>query len=195
LRTASPVRASCETSWASECRIIINYTTHIQPLWEVDRLVDPMDPMSANNRCTNCHSETDAANATQVPAGQLDLRGIADENQADHLVSYRQLLFLRRDQELFGTILRDRCGPLGRDPMTGLCVNDVFATSPPPMVEFDVNEAVSGANASPFFDTFSNAGVTVDHRTFLNPAELRLISEWLDIGAQYYNDPFLAPTN
>jgi hypothetical protein len=22
---------------------------------------------------------------------------------------------------------------------------------------------------------------------------LRLISEWLDIGAQYYNDPFVAP--
>jgi len=24
-------------------------------------------------------------------------------------------------------------------------------------------------------------------------AELRLIAEWLDIGAQYYNDPFVAP--
>jgi hypothetical protein len=33
----------------------------------------------------------------------------------------------------------------------------------------------------------------VDHRGFLTAAELRLISEWLDIGAQYYNDPFVAP--
>ena len=33
----------------------------------------------------------------------------------------------------------------------------------------------------------------VDHRGFLTPAELRLISEWLDIGGQYYNDPFVAP--
>jgi hypothetical protein len=24
----------------------------------------------------------------------------------------------------------------------------------------------------------------------LSTAELRLLSEWLDIGAQYYNDPF-----
>jgi hypothetical protein len=24
----------------------------------------------------------------------------------------------------------------------------------------------------------------------LSPSELRLISEWLDIGAQYYNNPF-----
>ena len=27
----------------------------------------------------------------------------------------------------------------------------------------------------------------------LTPAELRLIAEWLDIGAQFYNDPFVAP--
>ena len=33
----------------------------------------------------------------------------------------------------------------------------------------------------------------LDHTGFLTTAELRLISEWLDIGAQYYNDPFVAP--
>ena len=36
-------------------------------------------------------------------------------------------------------------------------------------------------------------GATVDHTGYLTPAELRLISEWLDIGAQFYNDPFVAP--
>ena len=33
----------------------------------------------------------------------------------------------------------------------------------------------------------------LDHTGFLTAAELRLIAEWLDIGAQYYNDPFVAP--
>ena len=33
----------------------------------------------------------------------------------------------------------------------------------------------------------------LDHTGFLTPAELRLISEWLDIGGQFYNDPFVAP--
>jgi hypothetical protein len=28
------------------------------------------------------------------------------------------------------------------------------------------------------------------HAGMLTTAELRLLSEWLDIGAQYYNDPF-----
>jgi len=33
----------------------------------------------------------------------------------------------------------------------------------------------------------------LDHTGFLSPAERRLIAEWLDIGAQFYNDPFVAP--
>jgi len=28
------------------------------------------------------------------------------------------------------------------------------------------------------------------HAGFMTPDELRLVSEWLDIGAQYFNNPF-----
>ena len=39
-----------------------------------------------------------------------------------------------------------------------------------------------------------DAGIgTVDHTGTLNPAELKLIAEWLDIGGQYYNNPFAVP--
>ena len=31
------------------------------------------------------------------------------------------------------------------------------------------------------------------HEGFLTDIELKLIAEWLDIGAQYYNNPFDAP--
>jgi hypothetical protein len=186
LTTPAPVRDSCENTWASQCRIVINYTTHIQPLWDLDRLVDPMDPMSTNNRCTTCHSPTNAMGAVQVPGRSLDLRNSADNNQVDHLVSYRQLLFPRRAQELNATMtaLQDEC--LDVDPVTGVCLQ--FRDFGAPMLSLN-------ARGSPFFTTMSTIGTTVDHRPFMNPAELRLISEWLDIGAQYYNDPFLAPTN
>ena len=36
--------------------------------------------------------------------------------------------------------------------------------------------------------------VPVNHNGLLANEELRLIAEWLDIGAQYYNNPFNAPT-
>jgi hypothetical protein len=43
-----------------------------------------------------------------------------------------------------------------------------------------------------FFSRFAPGG---SHEGYLSPAELRLLSEWLDIGAQYYNDPFAAPAD
>jgi hypothetical protein len=39
---------------------------------------------------------------------------------------------------------------------------------------------------------FESGGV---HENFLSKAELKLISEWLDMGAQYFNNPFAAPAN
>ena len=51
-----------------------------------------------------------------------------------------------------------------------------------------------GANASNrFFGRFDNAWNM--HSRFLSDAEKRLIAEWLDVGAQYYNNPFDAPAN
>ena len=50
---------------------------------------------------------------------------------------------------------------------------------------------VAGANLSPrFFDLFAPGGT---HDGRLTGVELKLISEWIDIGGQYYNDPFAAP--
>jgi hypothetical protein len=56
--------------------------------------------------------------------------------------------------------------------------------------------SAAGARASTrFFNKFDVGGGTEDHRGFLTRSELKLLSEWLDIGAQYYNDPFVAPEN
>jgi len=52
--------------------------------------------------------------------------------------------------------------------------------------------SVAGAHASRFFNVFKSGG---SHSGWLTPAELRLLSEWLDIGAQYYNNPFDVPIN
>jgi hypothetical protein len=41
-----------------------------------------------------------------------------------------------------------------------------------------------------FFTLFAPGGT---HAGRLTAAELKLVSEWLDLGAQYFNDPFAAP--
>ena len=38
-----------------------------------------------------------------------------------------------------------------------------------------------------FFSRFEAGGA---HQNWMTPEELRLVAEWLDLGAQYYNDPF-----
>ena len=64
----------------------------------------------------------------------------------------------------------------------------------------------AGARSSFFIEKMTgtelDAGRTlpvgsVDHTTMLTGAELKLISEWLDLGAQNFNDPFdpAAPQN
>src|SRR5262249_60856710 len=70
---AIPTTALCVTQWAANCRIIINYPQHLQPLWDAPR---PNPPLAGvNNTCSQggCHNAKDAAGAAQTPAGNLDL--------------------------------------------------------------------------------------------------------------------------
>jgi hypothetical protein len=56
--------------------------------------------------------------------------------------------------------------------------------------------SANGALSKAFLDRFA-PGSGSTHAGYLSAAELRLISEWLDIGAQFFNDPFdpAAPVN
>jgi hypothetical protein len=189
LDTPAPVRTACETSWNGNCRVIINYVQHIQPLWD-----KPRPNGAADNVCTSCHSTTNViatavpdtcqvlTNGVRVPCGQLDLTATPDDGEPDHLTSYERLLRAHNAQELNATMnaLQDIC--LQTDPVTGTCI-----------LRQSISGSMSALNASG--SRFFNAMNSATHTGFMTPAELRLISEWLDIGAQYYNDPFLAPVN
>ena len=144
-----------------------------------------MGNVIADNTCTSCHSPVDAAGAVRVPAAQLDLSGGPSPDEADHLVSYREVLFTDNAQEVNMGALQDILVPGPPDPVTGL----------PTQVAVPVNPSMSAAGArasTAFFSRFDAGG---SHAGWLTPGELRLIAEWLDIGGQYYNDPFMAPVN
>jgi hypothetical protein len=57
---------------------------------------------------------------------------------------------------------------------------------PPTTPTFGAPMAAGNARGSRFFAVMNDSV----HAGMLSTAELRLLSEWLDIGAQYYNDPF-----
>ena len=56
-----------------------------------------------------------------------------------------------------------------------------------------VAPSLSAGNAGGSVRFFSLFGPGGSHDGRLTPAELKLVSEWVDLGAQYFNDPFIAP--
>jgi hypothetical protein len=189
LTTPPPTSVACLAAWSASCRIVINYEQHIHPLWGVTRqVIDPMDGVTvlADNTCTTggCHAPTDAMGNTAVPAGQLDLTDGPSPDVADHFNAYRELLAGDNAQEVVGGALQDVVIDGGVD-QNG---DPILLTVPVPP-----SMSTAGAQASPAFFQLVDAGGA--HEGFLSSAELRLIAEWLDIGAQYYNNPFDAPVN
>jgi hypothetical protein len=228
----APTPTACreESSWNANCRVVINYEYHIQPLWERERdLVTVNDPDSGMdktaNTCIACHSPTDADGNMQVPLAQLNLLRTKD-NANSEMRAYLQLLngnqrqlqylyegslavllpvcefednydFIPQcdvllDEENIPTcvgvancpfeVVSEESGELQLDD-AGMPVPRMENTGflPPPMSR-------GGANVSyRFFEKFENNG---SHMGFLSPAELKLLSEWLDTGGRYYTNPF-----
>jgi hypothetical protein len=198
LTTPPPVDPGCVTNWTASCRIIVNYEMSIHPLWSVPRLA--ADGVT-NATCNSCHSPADAMGAAQVPAAQLDLADGASADEAAQFNSYRELLFSDNQQEVINGALVDSLiqdtdangNLLFQMDGNGNLILDANGQPIPVLVTVATSPPLSpaGALASPRFFSRFNAGGS--HTGWLTPAELKLISEWLDIGAQYFNDPFAAP--
>jgi hypothetical protein len=94
-------------------------------------------------------------------------------------------LFGDNAQELNMGALQDILVPGPPDPVTGA----------PTLVPVPVASSMSGGGARASVTFFSRFDAGGTHAGWLTTAELRLIAEWLDIGGQYYNDPFVAPIN
>jgi hypothetical protein len=162
---------------------IINYPEHVQPLWARTRGTNGV------NTCTNCHAD---------PA-KLDLR--ATVAGTGRLASYERLMI----------------GDPKIDPLTGLPVTQIEDGVPvivrlPALVNTEASEgeALGLARKSRLAEIMfgeslmadamsrtahpnpptsgTNAGP--DHGSLLNLAEKRVVSEWIDLGGKYYNDPF-----
>jgi Hydrazine synthase alpha subunit middle domain/WD40-like Beta Propeller Repeat len=204
LTSASPVTAatnpSC-VSWTAQCRVTLHYANasdaamrlpYIQSVWNAASRTNVINGVTTPTVCSVCHDPVNAMAMVQVPQGQLDLTGSASNVDTTVVTSYEQVLFAHNAQTLNMGVLQDLLVPAPgpTDPATGLPTTIMVPVSlAPPMV------AGSAAASTTFFRMFDGSFMdpVLDHTGFLSPAELRLIAEWLDIGAQFYNDPFVAP--
>ena len=153
--------------------------------------------------CLSCHTPDGDDGLAQIPAAQLDLRATPSTDNADFLSSYRELMFADNEQELVEGALLDRLvivtdqngNTVFELDEEGELIIDAEGNAIPVTQTVGVGNSMSvnGARSSGRFFTPFNAGGT--HQGWLTPAELKLLSEWLDIGGQYYNNPFEAPLN
>jgi len=195
LNTRSPASPGC-FPWTTTCRITIHYADiatrpgHILPLWTFDRPASllPGAPtgIDTNNdgvleptyTCASCHSRTDVVNALQLPAASLELLpGAQCTNDALRDLTYCQLLEPRDELVIDNgaVVTRQSLVPLDANGQPTIII---------PLLPNSMN--ANSSRSSRFFQVMN----TAPHTGMLSPAELRLLSEWLDIGAQYYNDPF-----
>jgi mono/diheme cytochrome c family protein len=159
-------------------RGLINYPEHIQPLWTRAR------GAGGANTCTNCHTDT----------VKLDLR--ATVGGTGRLTSY--------DELLIGDPVLDSNGR----PQTRVRDGEIEVVRGPALVDTSASEGeavgltrksrlgeilfgqtlMAGAEARTAHPNPPNTAP--DHAKMLNAAEKRLVAEWMDLGGQYYNDPF-----
>jgi hypothetical protein len=204
LETESPMSDStCSSNWNVFCRSIIHYEQHIHPLWSLARPVyDATDTQIDDHTCTLCH-DTDDDGVTVVPDGQLDLSDGPSDDEPDHFAAYRELLLTDNEQEVVDGILVDLLVPQLDENGEQLYETDengelILDASGNPIPLPDLPVAVSpsmqagSATAGRFLGLFDAGGI---HDGYLSDAEKKLIAEWLDIGAQYYNDPFTVPVD
>jgi mono/diheme cytochrome c family protein len=156
---------------------VINYPDHIQPLWTKAR--------AGGQACVACHADT----------LKLDLRPTI--SGTGRLVSYEELLL--------GDPVID---PVTGRPQIRLREGVPEVVRGPALVENSSGSANSAGIARKSRLTEIMWGQTLlvsadtrtahpnppagapDHSQMLNKAEKRLLAEWMDLGGQYYNDPF-----
>ncbi len=181
LDTPAPTSLLCQGAWTNQCRTVINYETHLHPLWGLPRLAaDAVTDIT----CTLCHNKLDANNNAQEPAGQLELTDGFAPDLTDFFLSYRELIFTDNEERLDMGAFVDVEVVIGIDPVTGDPITVPVPVGP--------SMSTAGSQFGTFFGRFRAGGT---HEDYLTDHELRLISEWLDIGGQYFNNPFDAPLN
>jgi len=160
---------------------IINYPTHIQPIWSLPRGTNNA------NTCTTCHNASDSI-----------LNLLSTTGGSGRMTSY--------DQLMIGAPLLNSAG----QPQTFVDEGVLMIQRQDALVSTAADEsmALGLARSSRLMEIMSGqtlmttsvaqtehptpipSATVPDHSTLLNVAEKRLLAEWIDTGGKYYNDPF-----
>ena len=156
------------------------------PIWSASRVP---------TACITCHSPAGIIAENDL-AFQLDLESGPSTDEADHVESYREILFTTNQQQVVGGALVVVMVDDPDDPILDINGVPVLINGVPQFNQIPATVSSpmrsSGSRDGRFMSTMNGS-----HAGNLTPDELRLIAEWLDLGGQYFNNPFdsTAPQN
>ncbi|MCP4877584.1 MAG: hypothetical protein GY896_19165 [Gammaproteobacteria bacterium] len=210
----APTNTFC-SPWVYNCRVAISYAPHIHAIFQLDRGADvftpeapanpaPTDPTNTplivtntpdlvgDDTCISCHT---SLAGTRLPYGQLDLTSDPNQDPNDFLRSYVEM-FINKPGRMF-----DGANLVPFTVLDGMgnTINNPQSVVSPTMTTVGARSSyfIEKMSGTELDDTTRAISGSVDHSAMLTGAELRLISEWIDLGAQNFNDPFdpAAPQN
>ena len=179
LRYTGNANPADDLQTAVPTRGIINYPEHIAPLWTRSRGTNGADT------CTNCHNDPD----------KLDLRSTVGGD--GRLTSYGELLIgdpvidASTGKPVFQ--LQDGVQVVVRQPAlvqtSSGASNTAGQSRKSRLTEILFGQTLLAGSSA--LAAHPNPPTSApDHSALLNRAEKRLLAEWMDVGGQYYNDPF-----
>lgn len=160
---------------------VINYPEHVQPIWTRSR-----GPGGAHT-CTLCHADPAVLDLSGTVAGSGRLQSYEELMVGDPIIDEATGLPRTRLQD--GVPMIER-GPALVETSSG-ATNTAGQARKSRLTEILFGETLlAGASARTAHPT--PPATAPDHATLLNKAEKRVVSEWMDLGGQYYNNPFTA---
>ena len=157
---------------------VINYPDHIAPIWTRSRGIN------GSLTCTNCHTDPTKLDLRATVAGSGRVSSYEELVLGDPLVGAdgRPVIQLR---DGVPEVVR---GPALVETSSG-AANTAGQSRKSRLAEILWGQTLlAGSDAR---TKHPNPPATApDHAQLLNKAERRLVAEWMDLGGQYYNDPF-----
>ena len=188
---------------------VVNYPDHVQPIWDKVRTNSTGSAITAGDvsiadgatySCTTCHNDNtqddESSQVFQRTAG-LDLRGTTGGE--GYLTSYSELMVGDPKLDAAGlptvTIAANGRVRIQRERS----YVSVASARSSILVAVLYGEQLKSGNReitkNGVLTEESIAQISLDHSFMTNDSERRVINEWIDLGAQYYNTAFKADAN
>ncbi|MBC7954316.1 MAG: hypothetical protein H7Y33_00405 [Cytophagales bacterium] len=161
-------------------RGIVNYRDHVQPLFTRARTTAGL-----NTTCTGCHSDAARLDLRDTVSGTGRVTSYEEVVMGDPVIDATTGLPQFRLQDGVPMIVRG--APLVETSSS--FANSAGGARKSRLTEIMFGETLLAGAGARTAHPNPPAG-TPDHALMLNAAEKRVLTEWMDLGGQYYNDPF-----